>query len=139
MSEGSFIDCLQYETAMIFIMELLMFRSSAIENANEQVVSCLSRTQNLTLKEIEGLYNSFSETLILWEKQNYKYAVVQKLYDNIAKRFELDAEEEGFYRKLEQIEHVVELRRSQKNEKDSRGINKILIALADTQVVLVIT
>ncbi|MDR0561461.1 MAG: hypothetical protein LBG73_02085 [Spirochaetaceae bacterium] len=139
MCEGSFIDSLQYETAMVFIMELLMFRSSAIENANEQVVTCLSRTQNLTLKDIERLYNSFGETLVLWEKQSYKYAVVQKLYDNIAKRFELEAEEESFYRKLEQVEHVVELRRSQKNEKDSKGINKILIALAGTQVVLVVT
>jgi hypothetical protein len=139
ISKGSFIDSLQYETAMVFIMELLMFRSSAIENANEQVVLCLSRTQNITLINIEELYNSFGKTLVLWEKQNYKYAVVQKLYDNIAKRFELDAEEESFYRKLEQVEHVVELRRSQKNEKDSKEISKILIALAGIQVVLVVT
>jgi uncharacterized Rmd1/YagE family protein len=77
--------------------------------------------------------------LILWENENYNYAVVQKLYDNIARRFKLDAEEKSIYRKLEQIEHVVELIRSQKNEKDSKGVNKILIALTVTQVVLVVS
>ncbi|MDR2424008.1 MAG: hypothetical protein LBD59_04700 [Prevotellaceae bacterium] len=136
---SSFIDSLQYETAMVYIIELLMFRSGAIKNANKQVVTCLSGTQTLTLKNIEELYNSLGKTLELWEKQSFKYAAVQKLYNNIAKRFELDTEEKDFYRKLEQVEHVVELRRSQKNEKDSAAINKILISLAGTQVVLIVT
>jgi hypothetical protein len=139
MREGSFKDSLQYEAAMVFIMELLMLRSNAIESANKQVLSCLSDTQNLNLSAIENLYNSFGETLVLWERENYQYAIVQKLYDTMARRFELDAEEKSFYQKLEQIEHIVELRRSQKNEKDSKDVNKILIALAATQVVLVVT
>jgi hypothetical protein len=136
---SSFEGTLQYEAAIIFIMELIMFRSNAIESANKQVLHCLTRMQSSTLKEIENLYNGIGQTMILWEKENYNYAVVQKLYENITRRFELDAEEKSFYRKLEQIEHVIELRRSQKNEKDSRDVNRKLMGLAVMQVVLVIS
>jgi hypothetical protein len=146
MRGRAFSENIEDEAAMVFIMELLLFRHNAIESASSDVLSSLAKTQILQLKDIEKLYVGFGHTLIFWEKENYKYAGAQRLADSIAKRFELDAEEEGFYRKFEQIEHIVELHRSQENEKDSKknendskNVNKILITLAVLQVVLIVT
>jgi hypothetical protein len=135
----SFSDNLNDEAAMVFIMELLMFRHNAIESVGAQVLSNLAETRKLKLKDIEELYINFGRTLIFWEKENYKYAGAQRLADNIAGRFELDAEQESFYRKLGQIEHIVELRNSQQTEREGKIINAIAIFLAFLQVAPLLT
>jgi hypothetical protein len=134
MRGQSFSDNLKDEAAMVFIMELLMFRHNAIESVGAQVLSNLAETRKLRLKDIEELYINFGRTLIFWEKENYKYAGAQRLADNIAERFELDVEQEGFYRKLGQIEHIVELRNSQQTEREGKIINAIAIFLTFLQV-----
>jgi hypothetical protein len=134
MRGKSFSDNLNDEAAMVFIMELLMFRHNAIESVGAQVLSNLAETRKLKLKDIEELYINFGRTLIFWEKENYKYAGAQRLADSIAGRFEFDAEQESFYRKLGQIEHIVELRNSQQTEREGKIINAIAIFLAFLQV-----
>jgi len=122
------------EIAMVFIMELILFQFNAISHSDRIILSHLTNVKKLNLKEIEKIYIEFGKTIMFWDVDNFKYLTVQILSDRICQAFKLSELQETYYRNLDHLEHIVELRTSQNSEREGKIINVIAILLALIQI-----
>jgi hypothetical protein len=132
--ENTFEENMDEEIAMVFIMELILFQFNAISHSDRIILSHLTNVKKLNLKEIEKIYIEFGKTIMFWDVDNFKYLTVQILSDRICQAFKLSELQETYYRNLDHLEHIVELRTSQNSEREGKIINVIAILLALIQI-----
>ncbi|WMJ22895.1 hypothetical protein RBG61_13020 [Paludicola sp. MB14-C6] len=132
---NSYINNLDNEIAIIFICELILFQNAAISRTNQRIVTELTSTNKISLKNIEELYTEFGKTINFWNINNFKYILPQNLSNSIAKAFKTPELLESYYRNLSHLEHIVELHSSQSAERESKVINVIAILLAVIQII----
>ncbi|MEF9984706.1 MAG: hypothetical protein RR710_09230 [Oscillospiraceae bacterium] len=130
-----FKDNLEYEIAMVFICELILFQNAAIARANDRIIKSLTSEVRISLKYIEELHVEFGKTIVFWNVNNFKYELPQILSDLIAESFQTPKLLEGYRRNQEHLEHLIDLRNSQSSEREGKVINAIAILLAVIQVI----
>lgn len=132
---NSDIDNIDQNTDLIFVVELVLLQNSAILKINKNIVEALSRKSKVKFKEIGEMYVKFGESMLLREKNVFKYLLVQNLADKLTAVFEFDRLFQDYQYNQQHLEHIVQLRASRTAEIESRVINFAAIFLALVQIV----
>lgn len=132
---NSDIDNIDQNTDLIFVVELVLLQNSAILKINKNIVEALSRKSKVKFKEIGEMYVKFGESMLLREKNVFKYLLVQNLADKLTAVFEFDRLFQDYQYNQQHLEHIVQLRASRTAEIESRVINFVAIFLALVQIV----
>lgn len=133
-----FIENLEYESLVIFIVELAMFQYSAINRTNQKILKALAKEGNVSLKLIEELYKEFGKTVMFWSNDNFYYRSSQNFADAIYKSFKIHESFELYKKNQEFLEHIVDLKNVQLANKENRVLNIIVILLTCLQVIPVV-
>lgn len=117
-----------------FIVIHAMFQNTSIEKVNMQISNALANDGDISHQEILGLYRNFGKTVRFWEKNNYKYWGTQQEAQCIVEAFGNKELEETYYEHQEFLEHIVELKGAQTEERNGTILNIVATILAVIQV-----
>ncbi len=117
-----------------FIVILAMFQNTSIEKVNMQISNALANDGDISHDEILGLYRNFGKTVRFWEKNNYKYWGTQQEAQCIVEAFGNKELKETYYEHQEFLEHIVELKSAQTEERNGTILNIVATILAVIQV-----
>lgn len=117
-----------------FIVILAMFQNTSIEKVNMQISNALANDGDISHQEILGLYRNFGKTVRFWEKNNYKYWGTQQESQCIVEAFGNKELKETYYEHQEFLEHIVELKGAQTEERNGAILNIVATILAVIQV-----
>lgn len=130
----SFKKNIDQNTDLIFVLELVLFQHTVILKINKNIVGALSKKSKVKFKEIGEMYVKFGESMLLREKNVFKYLLVQNLADKLSLVFEFDRLFQEYQYNQQHLEHIVQLRASRIAEIESRVINIVAIILAFVQI-----
>ena len=111
-----------------------MFQNTSIEKVNMQISNALANDGDISHQEILGLYRNFGKTVRFWEKNNYKYWGTQQEAQCIVEAFGNKELKETYYEHQEFLEHIVELKGAQTEERNGTILNIVATILAVIQV-----
>jgi plasmid maintenance system antidote protein VapI len=133
--DDNFIERLSTEATYIFVLELAMFQTAAIQRTNERVTNELTSDNDLSIDFIEELYEEFGSTVRFWNPSNFKYKMAQAEAEQINEVFKTQESMEVFYRNQNYLEHLVDLRNARDEKYTGRILNIALFVLAMLQVI----
>lgn len=119
-------DKIQYEGLLIFIVEILVMKLSAIYRSNNQVTEALEKNKGISVKNYEILSNEFANTLSIWQVNIYRYKGAQTIADKIQERFDIDNVLKNYKQNDEFLQNIIDTR----NVKNSITESKILFVVA---------
>ena len=120
---------LQYEGLLIFIVELLVMKLSAIYRTNNKVQKSLEEDEGINVKEYEKLSNEFANTLSIWQINIYRYKGAQTIADTISERFEIDKVRENYKDNDEMLQNIINTRNVKNAMKESNILFYVAILL----------
>ena len=117
-----------------FIAQLVMFQNTALAKTNIKITNALANDGDISLEQIHELYREFGKTVRFWEIRNFKYNGTQAEAACITKAFSNEELKEKYYEHQEFLEHMVEVKKAQTEERNSAVLNIIATVLAAIQV-----
>lgn len=129
---------IEYESLILFIVELTILQNVAIQRTNQKIIEGLSKEGNVSLKFIEELYKEFGKTVRFWNYNNFRYSISQNLANEINKSFETQECLDTYLRNQNFLEHIVDLKNAQSTNRENKILNAIVILLTLLQVLPVI-
>ena len=117
---------MQYESLLIFIVELLVMKLSAIYRTNNKVQKALEENEGINVKQYEKLSNEFANTLSIWQINIYRYKGAQTIANRISERFEIDKVRDNYRENDDLLQNIIDTR----NVKNSIAESKILFVVA---------
>lgn len=124
-----------YETLLIFIAELVIFKELAIHRTNQKVIYEIEKNSRPSLKLIEKLSTEFGSTIGLWNISNFKYNAVQHLAKEIEDAFEISKLMATYNNNQNYLEHIINIRNIQVSEREGKILNFIAIMLTLIQTI----
>lgn len=117
-----------------FIVILVMFQNTSIVKVNMQITNALANDGDISHQQILSLYRNFGKTVRFWEKNNFKYWGTQEEAARIMEAFGNRELKETYYEHQEFLEHIVELKGAQVEERNGVVLNIVATVLAVIQV-----
>lgn len=117
-----------------FIAQLVMFQNTSLAKTNIKITNALANDGDISLEQIHELYREFGKTVRFWEIRNFKYNGTQAEAACITKAFSNEELKEKYYEHQEFLEHMVEVKKAQTEERNSAVLNIIATVLAAIQV-----
>lgn len=132
-SELDYRDRLYEETIILQIIECMVFKITAINRTNRSVVEVLEENGNPPIKFIEDLNVQFARTIRFWDTSNFVYLTTRNVAYEIADGFKVDELMESYSRNQDFLEHLINIRGAQAEEKESTLLNILAIVLTVVQ------
>ncbi|MBW9171204.1 hypothetical protein K2F43_08280 [Clostridium estertheticum] len=130
-----FCERIYYETLLIFIAELVIFKELAIHRTNQKVVREIEKNSKPSLKLIERLSIEFGSTIGLWNISNFRYNAVQCLAKDIEDSFQISELMLIYNNNQNYLEHIINIRNIQVSEWEGKILNFIAIMLTLIQTI----
>ena len=118
----------------LFIAELVMFQNTALAKMNIKVTNALSKEGDISLDSVLELYQEFGKSVRFWEINNFKYYGTQAETLCITEAFG-NTELKATYQEHQQfLEHIVELKAAQAENRNNLLLNIVATFLAIVQI-----
>lgn len=130
-----YFERIYYETLLIFIAELILFKELAIHRTNQRVIYEIEKNSKPSLKLIEQLSIEFGSTIGLWNISNFRYNAVQCLAKEIENAFQINQLMDVYRNNQSYLEHIIHIRNIQVSEKEGKVLNFIAIMLTLIQTI----
>lgn len=127
-------DRIEVTSTYLFIAILVLFQNTAIAKTNMKVSNALSHEGDVPYEYISTLYKDFGKTVKFWENHNFKYKGAQDEAMQIREAFTNAELKATYYEQQEFLEHIVDLKTMQSENRNGLVINIVAIALAVLQV-----
>jgi len=134
-----YFERIYYETLLIFIEELIIFKELAIHRTNQRVIAEIEKNSKPSLKLIEELSTEFGSTIGLWNISNFRYNAVQCLAKDIEDAFQIDQLMATYNSNQNYLEHIINIRNIQVSEKEGKILSFIAIILTVIQTIPLIS
>jgi ribosomal protein L18E len=125
---------LQTECIMIFIMELIVLKITAINIANDTINKAYTKEKVLT-KDILEILENFAKSLLLWETQYFRYFLAQEFANKVEASFKVSRYLADYERSRKQLEQIVNIRKINTSEKETRVVTFFATILAIGQII----
>ena len=124
---------LNTECIMIFILELVILKITAINTANNEIVSAYS-DNFVSINEIHNIMEQFALSLPLWDIRHFRYFLAQDFANKIEKAFNVPRFIAEYEKNRVFLEQLINVRKLIESEKESKMIELFAIVLAMLQV-----
>jgi len=124
---------LNTECIMIFILELVILKITAINTANNEIVSAYSDNY-VSINEIHDIMEQFALSLPLWDIRHFRYFLAQDFANKIEKAFNVPRFIAEYEKNRVFLEQLINVRKLITSEKESKMIELFAIVLAILQV-----
>ena len=125
---------LNTECIMIFILELVILKITAINAANNEIVSAYSDNY-VSINEIHNIMEQFALSLPLWDIRHFRYFLAQDFANKIEKAFNVPRFIAEYEKNRVFLEQLINVRKLIASEKESKIIQTFATVLAMLQVV----
>ena len=125
---------LNTECIMIFILELVILKITAINAANNEIVSAFADNY-VSINEIHNIMEQFALSLPLWDIRHFRYFLAQDFANKIEKAFNVPRFIAEYEKNRVFLEQLINVRKLITSEKESRMIELFATVLAMLQVV----
>jgi len=132
--DNEYSERLNTECIMVFILELVILKITAINAANNAIVSAFSKS-DVSLNEIHNIMEQFALSLPLWDIRHFRYFLAQDFANKIENAFNVPRFIAEYEKNRVFLEQLVNVRNLIVSEKESRTIGIFAIILATLQVV----
>ncbi len=127
-----------YEALIQQIIEMMLLKITAVTRMNRRVVDELEKNGSPSISLIEELNTQFAQTIRFWDTDNFVYLSTRNLAAEISAAFKIDAVMQTYDRNQTFLEHLINIRSVQAEEKESKILNFLAIALTGLQCVPII-
>lgn len=117
-----------------FVVEVVMFQNIALSKATNKISNALANGGDISHEQVERLYRDFGRTVHFWEVHNFKYAGAQAEAEHVADAFGNNKLKENYFEHQEFLEHMVDLKSSQIQERNGMIISIVGTVLAVIQI-----
>ena len=124
---------LNTECIMIFILELVILKITAINAANNEIVLAYSDNY-VSINEIHDIMEQFALSLPLWDIRHFRYFLAQDFANKIEKAFNVPRFIAEYEKNRVFLEQLINVRKLIASEKESRMIELFATVLAMLQV-----
>lgn len=119
------ISRIKSDIIFLFIMEILIFKESAIERTNQKIVKYISKNENVSLKKLDEITMQFSQTMPFWDIKVFNYITAQNLADKIQISFKTEEKYQNYLKNQTFLQYKVNLKQAIGQDSTS----KILFAI----------
>lgn len=127
-------DRLYEETIILQIIEYVLFKIIAINRTNRKVVAELENNGNPSIRFIEEINMEFARTIRFWDtSSNFVYLTTRNMAYEIAERFKVDELMAKYSRNQEFLEHLINIKSAQAEERESTLLSILALALTIVQ------
>jgi ribosomal protein L18E len=130
----TYTERLQTECIMLFIMELIVLKITAINMANDAINKAYAKEEVLT-KDILEILENFAKSLPLWETQHFRYFLAQEFANRVESSFKVSRYLADYERSRKQLEQIVNIRKINTSEKETRVVTFFATILAIGQII----
>jgi len=124
---------LNIECIMIFIVELIVLKITAINTANEIINKAYAK-EDVSLNDILEIMEGFAKSMPLWDTQQFRYFLAQEFANRVESSFNVSRYLADYERSREQLEQIVNIRKLNTSEKETRVVTYFAIILAVCQI-----
>jgi len=125
---------LNIECIMIFIVELIVLKITAINTANETINKAYAK-EEVSSKDILDILESFAESLPLWDTQQFRYFLAQEFANRVESSFKVSRYLADYERSRTQLEKIVNIRKLNTSEKETRVVTYFATILTIAQII----
>ena len=132
---------LKIECLLIFIMELVILKITAINAVKEDVVTALME-EKPSMEEVLKISEKFSKSMPLWDTNRFRYHVAQIFADRVASSFRVPEYVEEYEKNQRFLEHMIRIKSLITSEKSivssemgRRALSLLVTVLAVLQFV----
>jgi hypothetical protein len=124
---------LSIECIMIFIVELIVLKITAINTANETINKAYTK-EEVSSNDILEILEGFAKSMPLWDTQQFRYFLAQEFANRVESSFKVSRYLEDYERSRTQLEQIVDIRKLNASEKETRIVTFFAIILAVCQI-----
>jgi len=132
--DREYVGRLNTECIMIFILELVILKITAINAANNEIVSAFADNY-VSINEIHDIMEQFALSLPLWDIRHFRYFLAQDFANKIEKAFNVPRFVAEYEKNRVFLEQLINVRKLIASEKESKIIQTFATVLAMLQVV----
>jgi len=123
---------LSTECKMIFIMELVILKITAINIANKNVIEAYTN-KDVSSKEILEILEGFAKSLPMWDIQHFKYLIAQEFTNRVESSFKVSRYLADYEKNRTQLEQIINTRKLIDSERKTIVITIFGIILTTIQ------
>lgn len=120
---------IESDIIFLFIIEILMFKETAIERSNKKIINYLNSKKDIDLKILDKLNREFSQTIPFWDIKVFKYIAAQNLANKIESSFGLNERYENYEKNQNFLQHKINIKQAIAQEHESKILFTIAIVL----------
>lgn len=117
-----------------FIAALVLFQNTSLAKINIKVTNALANSGEISLENVLELEKEFGKTVRFWEIHNFKYTGTQNETTCITEAFENKELKATYDEHQEFLEHIVELKAAQNENRNNMILNIVATILAIIQI-----
>jgi hypothetical protein len=133
-TEGDYPSRLNTECNLIFTMELIVLKITAIDTANKDIISAFADS-DVSMNEILNISERFSLSLPLWDIGHFRYYLAQELANHIEEAFEVPYHIGEYEKNRSHLEQLIRVRSLIASEKESKALSVFATVLAAIQII----
>jgi len=131
---GDINDRIDSVATISFIVELIMFQNTAMARMNKKVTQALTTENELSMDQVLELDQEYGRTIPFWEPNNFKYLGAQAEANVVKEAFSNEQLKETYNEYQEFLEHLVDLKASERENRNSMILNIVATILAIIQI-----
>jgi len=132
--DEAYEDRLNIECIMIFIMELIVLKITAINIANNTINRSYAK-EDVSSKDILEILENFAKSLPLWDTQHFRYFLAQEFANKVESSFKVSRYLADYENSRKQLEQIVNIRKINTSEKETRVVTFFATILAIGQII----
>jgi len=121
------------ESKMIFIMELITLKITAINIANDRVIEEYSNKE-ASSESILKILEDFAKSLPMWDMQHFKYFIAQEFANKVESSFKVSRYLAAYEKSRKQLEQIINIRKFNASEIERKTITIFGTILAISQI-----
>ena len=120
---------LNVECILIFIMELVILKITAINTVNNDVTVAFSKSEP-AMDEILKISEKFALSMPLWDIDRFRYLIAQKFANKVSDSFKVSRYVEEYEKNQRFLEHIISIRNLISSERETKIIGVVATMLA---------
>lgn len=117
--KNSFVANIDSEIMPFYIIEFSILQNSAINRMNLEITNALKSDGKLTLKTSLKMIEEFGKTIVLWDKNIYKYYFDQKAADGLYLAFKTDKLWDEYKKNKSHLDQLTSIKNSISSKRES--------------------
>ena len=117
--KNNFVENIDTEIMPFYVIEFSILQNSAINRMNIEITKALKDNGRLTLKTSLKMIEEFGKTIVLWDKNIYKYYFDQKAADGLYLAFKTDKLWGEYQKNKSHLDQLTSIKNSISSKRES--------------------